>query len=54
MSYCYFLEESNDFEEKPSAPPTEEKQKCIVQWQVDYQYKHEQERLKIPNDPEEW
>ncbi|XP_019767958.2 DNA-binding protein Ets97D [Dendroctonus ponderosae] len=26
----------------------------IVQWQVDMQYKREQERLKIPPDPEDW
>lgn len=26
----------------------------IVQWQVDLQYKKEQERLKIPLDPEDW
>lgn len=28
--------------------------KNIVQWQVDLQYKKEQERLKIPLDPLEW
>lgn len=28
--------------------------KSIVQWQVDYNYKSEQERLNIPSDPIEW
>lgn len=31
-----------------------QKAKNVVQWQVDLQYKHEQERLKIPSDPAEW
>ncbi|KAF7267387.1 DNA-binding protein Ets97D isoform X2 [Rhynchophorus ferrugineus] len=34
--------------------PAPEGTKNIVQWQVDLQYKKEQERLKIPLDPEEW
>lgn len=52
--YMHTEEESTDFEEKCSPPPSEEKQKYVVQWQVDYNYKHEQERLKIPADPQEW
>lgn len=28
--------------------------KSIVQWQVDYNYKSEQDRLNIPTDPIEW
>lgn len=31
-----------------------EKVKNIVQWQVDTAFKKEQERLKIPSDPEQW
>lgn len=30
------------------------KQKQVVQWQVDSAFKKEQERLKIPSDPQEW
>lgn len=31
-----------------------EKRQNIVQWQVDSVFKKEQERLKIPADPQEW
>ncbi|CAG9857638.1 unnamed protein product [Phyllotreta striolata] len=33
---------------------TVDKPKNIVQWQVDVNYKKEQERLKIPSDPKDW
>ncbi|XP_060534359.1 DNA-binding protein Ets97D [Cylas formicarius] len=34
--------------------PFEDTARSIVQWQVDLQYKKDQERLKIPLNPEEW
>ncbi|KAJ8956363.1 hypothetical protein NQ318_015101 [Aromia moschata] len=40
--------EENDHEQEHEHP------KCVVQWQVDSNYKKVQERLKIPSDPEEW
>lgn len=53
--------EDTDVEEIPEkeepvqvAAVQEEPPKSIVQWQVDYNYKKEQERLKIPSDPIEW
>ncbi|XP_072375114.1 DNA-binding protein Ets97D-like [Diabrotica undecimpunctata] len=42
-----------DKEELKSTEATT-KPKFIVQWQVDGNYKKEQERLKIPSDPMEW
>ncbi|XP_018567445.1 DNA-binding protein Ets97D-like isoform X2 [Anoplophora glabripennis] len=39
--------------EQPQNTKTE-RPKSIVQWQVDLNYKREQERLKIPSDPEDW
>ncbi|CAH1118565.1 unnamed protein product [Phaedon cochleariae] len=47
------ISEKENIEETP-APATEAKPKNIVQWQVDTNYKKEQERLKIPSDPKEW
>ncbi|XP_030764284.1 DNA-binding protein Ets97D isoform X2 [Sitophilus oryzae] len=41
------VEEAKDLEETEAA-------KNVVQWQVDLQYKREQDRLKIPLNPEEW
>lgn len=61
--YIHIEEESTEEpKEKPktSDPPpntneqTSQNTKNVVQWQVDLQYKREQERLKIPNDPAEW
>lgn len=55
---CYFLEEVE--EERPQQKEEQpqntklESPKSIVQWQVDLNYKREQERLKIPSNPEEW
>ncbi|XP_056639041.1 DNA-binding protein Ets97D isoform X2 [Diorhabda carinulata] len=40
--------------EQVKATETISKSKNIVQWQVDANYKKEQERLKIPSDPKEW
>ncbi|XP_072382201.1 uncharacterized protein [Diabrotica undecimpunctata] len=40
--------------EEPKSTEATTKPKFIVQWQVDGNYKKEQERLKIPSDPMEW
>lgn len=53
---------SEDEDEEEEEPQIEEEEPeeivaedaNIVQWQVDMQYKREQERLKIPPDPEDW
>lgn len=41
-------------EETETPPQKLEKPKNVVQWQVDSNYKKEQERLKIPTDPKNW
>ncbi|KAB0791441.1 hypothetical protein PPYR_03241 [Photinus pyralis] len=46
--------ESSITETEETLPPLPEKHKNIVHWQVDENFKQEQERLKIPSDPEEW
>ncbi|KAG5869240.1 hypothetical protein JTB14_000089 [Gonioctena quinquepunctata] len=53
--------EDVDLEESPEKDEPEQPQnvdvgkpKNIVQWQVDTNYKKEQERLKIPPDPKNW
>ncbi|CAH1107518.1 unnamed protein product [Psylliodes chrysocephalus] len=45
-------EDSKD--EQTKTTELSNKPKNIVQWQVDTNYKKEQERLKIPTDPKEW
>ncbi|KAJ8916552.1 hypothetical protein NQ315_000194 [Exocentrus adspersus] len=40
--------------EVPEVKKKPENPKSVVQWQVDLVYKKEQERLKIPTDPEDW
>ncbi|ENN72485.1 hypothetical protein HUJ04_001111 [Dendroctonus ponderosae] len=56
-------DEDDDEEEEEEEQPMENEEpeeivaedaNNIVQWQVDMQYKREQERLKIPPDPEDW
>ncbi|KAL1489438.1 hypothetical protein ABEB36_014333 [Hypothenemus hampei] len=51
------LEDSENDEAVQEEEPEEilaEDTKNIVQWQVDLQYKKEQDRLRIPLDPAEW
>ena len=43
-----------DEAESDSSPPPEETNKKVIRWIVDEQYKKDQERLKIPNDPKKW
>lgn len=45
---------SKEESEQVKISETTSKPKTIVQWQVDANYKKEQERLKIPSDPKEW
>ncbi|TGZ46377.1 DNA-binding protein Ets97D homolog [Temnothorax longispinosus] len=33
---------------------TQENKRNVIKWMIDAQYKKEQERLKIPNDPRDW
>lgn len=46
--------ESSNTETDENSQPFTDKHKNIVHWQVDENFKQEQERLKIPPDPEEW
>nr|CAH7744677.1 unnamed protein product [Callosobruchus chinensis] len=51
--------ETDPSSEKEDSPSDElnndvEKPKSIVQWQVDSGFKKDQERLKIPSDPNDW
>lgn len=51
-------EDTDDNSEKEETEPValseEDIPKSVVQWQVDYHYKSEQERLNIPSDPVDW
>ncbi|KAF5290077.1 hypothetical protein FQA39_LY14858 [Lamprigera yunnana] len=46
--------ESAKCETEKNLQPDPEKTENIVHWKVDENFKQEQERLKIPPDPEEW
>ncbi|XP_050501591.1 DNA-binding protein Ets97D isoform X2 [Diabrotica virgifera virgifera] len=48
------VESPKSAREEPKSTEVTTKPKFIVQWQVDGNYKKEQERLKIPSDPMDW
>ncbi|KAF5281888.1 hypothetical protein FQR65_LT14471 [Abscondita terminalis] len=50
--YIDFESSNMDLEENSQPPP--EKPTNIVHWKIDENFKQEQERLKIPSNPEEW